>query len=113
MINDFICWFLSPKKIKVNVEVNGPLTIHPKQFSKLTIKEELSFYELDKFVLSKKIVNDNWVTLRAVYFDGSDLEIFLFNEGEYKFSVEGSKVIGEVFLEKMNFADWLEQNERN
>ena len=113
MINDFICWLLSSKEVKCDINVNGPTTIYPKQFSKLTVGEGLSFYELEKFELNKKIVNDNWVTLRAAYFNGSEMEIFLFNEGEYKFYINGGKNIGKAVFRKMNFADWLERNERN
>lgn len=113
MILNFIYWLFSPNKIRFNIETQYPSTIYSKQFYKITIRQPLSFYELDRFNLSKTIVNDKWLTLRAAYFDGNKLEIFLFNEGEFEFYINGGKVLGEAVFQKMNFSDWLKRNERN
>ena len=114
MILDFYYWFNSAKRVKIDLVAEHNLTLYPKQFSKLRVENpDLSFYELSNHSIKKEIINTNWITSRGAYLDDKSFEIYLFNEGEYEFSIKKGSVVGTATLERISFADWIMKDEKN
>ena len=104
---DFYFWWRSSNKVEIETVSEQCVTIYPKQFIKIRLKNpDLSFFELDKFSIDKKIIDTNWITFRGVYLTDSSFEVYLFNEGEFEFNISVGQKIGSATLKKMNFKDW-------
>lgn len=106
-ILDFYFWLRSSNKVEIEAVSEQCVTIYPKQFIKIRLENpNLSFFELDKFILDKKMIDVNWITFRAVYLSDSCFDIYLFNEGEYEYTITNRQKIGKAILKKKNFFDW-------